>query len=183
MNNLYYEDLNDRRLWIDGDSTYHKEGLCDKMLSGEELSESDITHVSDSDMRKFSKLTGIKLQTKDSPDYSKINDSFIIPDKFLNLDLEQYFIDKIKKRYNQISELDLESRIARMYDELRLYKEIGLTDVLRLAIYIVSEFKEHNIVWGPGRGSSCCSYLLYLIELHDVDSVYFNLHIDEFLRK
>ena len=42
--------------------------------------------------------------------------------------------------------------------------------------------KEAEIVWGPGRGSACCSFLFYLIELHDIDSVEFELDINEFLR-
>ena len=40
--------------------------------------------------------------------------------------------------------------------------------------------KENNVVWGIGRGSSVNSYVLYLIEVHDLDSVKFDLDINEF---
>jgi DNA polymerase III alpha subunit len=42
--------------------------------------------------------------------------------------------------------------------------------------------KANNIIWGVGRGSSVASYVLYLLEVHRVDSMYYNLDIREFLR-
>lgn len=182
MSNLNYEELNNRRLWIDGESTLDKDGLYDKILSGEDI-EGKYTHVSDSEIKKFSKLTGIKLKTKDSPDYNKIHDQFLLPKAYFEINLEDFFIERMKSRHGDISKPEMEKRVARIYDELSLYKEMFLEDILRLAIYIVDTFTIENIIWGPGRGSSCCSYLLFLTELHDVDSVYFDLDIDEFLRK
>jgi DNA polymerase III alpha subunit len=39
-----------------------------------------------------------------------------------------------------------------------------------------------NIVWGVGRGSSCSSYLLYLLGLHEVDVVKYDVDISDFIR-
>jgi DNA polymerase III alpha subunit len=49
-------------------------------------------------------------------------------------------------------------------------------------IYLVDFMRENNIVWGVGRGSSVASYVLYLIGVHKVDSIQFDLDWREFLR-
>jgi DNA polymerase III alpha subunit len=41
--------------------------------------------------------------------------------------------------------------------------------------------RKHNIVWGVGRGSSVASYVLYLIGIHKVDSIKYELNFNEFL--
>ena len=48
--------------------------------------------------------------------------------------------------------------------------------------YIIDTLRENNIVWGVGRGSSVSSYMLYLIGVHKVDSIKYNLNINEFIR-
>jgi DNA polymerase III alpha subunit len=42
--------------------------------------------------------------------------------------------------------------------------------------------REKDIVWGVGRGSSVASYVLYLIGVHKIDSLFFDLDIEDFLR-
>jgi DNA polymerase III alpha subunit len=55
-------------------------------------------------------------------------------------------------------------------------------DLLRFLVYIVDVMREQDIVWGVGRGSSVASYVLYLIGVHKIDSLYYDLDIAEFLR-
>jgi len=49
-------------------------------------------------------------------------------------------------------------------------------------IYIVDMMRKNNLVWGVGRGSSVASYVLYLIGIHKIDSLKYNLNIEEFLK-
>jgi len=49
-------------------------------------------------------------------------------------------------------------------------------------IYFVDTLRKHNILWGVGRGSSVSSYILYLIGIHRIDSIKYNLNIGEFLK-
>jgi DNA polymerase III alpha subunit len=37
-------------------------------------------------------------------------------------------------------------------------------------------------VWGVGRGSSVSSYVLYLLNVHRIDSIKYNLDYQDFLR-
>jgi DNA polymerase III alpha subunit len=66
--------------------------------------------------------------------------------------------------------------------ELALYEARKLYPVLQLMIYIVDTLRKNNLVWGVGRGSSVASYILYLIGIHKIDSVKYNLNIEEFLK-
>ena len=73
-------------------------------------------------------------------------------------------------------------QLQRVKTELELYKKFQLEKLLRFLIYLVDTLRENKIVWGVGRGSSVASYVLYLIGLHKVDSLKYNLDINEFLR-
>lgn len=66
--------------------------------------------------------------------------------------------------------------------ELNMYEERGLYPLLKHLIYLVDHFRKNNIVWGVGRGSSVSSYILFLIGIHRVDSLKFNLDIKDFLK-
>jgi DNA polymerase III alpha subunit len=66
--------------------------------------------------------------------------------------------------------------------ELELFVKNGMYDVLHVMKYIVDTLRENNVVWGVGRGSSVASYVLYLIGVHKVDSIKYNLPIEEFFK-
>ena len=42
--------------------------------------------------------------------------------------------------------------------------------------------RENQLIWGVGRGSSTASYVLYLLGVHRIDSMYYDLDPEEFLR-
>lgn len=54
--------------------------------------------------------------------------------------------------------------------------------ILKTMKFIVDTLRANNIVWGVGRGSSVASYALYLMGVHRVDSVKYNLPINEFFK-
>jgi DNA polymerase III alpha subunit len=41
---------------------------------------------------------------------------------------------------------------------------------------------ENHVIWGVGRGSSVASYVLYLLGVHRIDSMFYDLDVSEFLR-
>ena len=67
--------------------------------------------------------------------------------------------------------------------ELNLYKERGLIPILQVLVYVVDTLRKNSLVWGVGRGSSVASYVLYLIGIHKIDSLKYNLDIREFLKR
>jgi len=66
--------------------------------------------------------------------------------------------------------------------ELDLFIKNQMFDVLHAMKYIVDTLRANNIVWGVGRGSSVASYVLYLIGVHKIDSIKYNLPIEEFFK-
>ena len=102
-------------------------------------------------------------------DYSK---EFLIPQRFKNIDVEEFLLARAVDRISR----------ERVEAELAEFKARNLYPVLQLMIYIVDTMRKHNIVWGVGRGSSVASYCLYLIGVHKIDSIKYNLDIREFLK-
>ena len=66
--------------------------------------------------------------------------------------------------------------------EYKEFKQRNMIDVLRFMCYIMNEIAEKDIVTGVGRGSSVSSLILYLIGVHHIDPVKYNLSYKEFLR-
>jgi DNA polymerase III alpha subunit len=66
--------------------------------------------------------------------------------------------------------------------ELLLYQERGLFDLLRYLKYLVDVMRGNHVIWGVGRGSSVASYVLYLLGVHRIDSMFYDLDVREFLR-
>jgi DNA polymerase III alpha subunit len=110
-------------------------------------------------------------QLIDNIEYSK---QFNIPQHYLEIDVEQYVRDLV---YTADAK-----RKARVEAELDLFRTRNLFPVLQLLIYIIDTMRKHNLVWGVGRGSSVASYCLYLIGVHKIDSVKYDLDIREFLK-
>ena len=66
--------------------------------------------------------------------------------------------------------------------ELDEFAKRGMLPMLKFLVYMVTILKDNKILWGVGRGSSVSSYVLYLIGVHKIDSVKYNLDYKEFLR-
>ena len=95
-----------------------------------------------------------------------------MPKEYKNLDIAAYVLGLCKE----------EHELQRVGEELILYQERNLFDLLRYLKYLIDTLRKNNIVWGVGRGSSVASYVLFLIGVHKIDSLYYNLNIDEFLK-
>lgn len=99
-------------------------------------------------------------------------DNWNMPDKYKNLDIAKYLLDLCNS----------DVQLQRVGKELLLYQERGMFKLLCFLVYLVDTMRDNDIVWGVGRGSSVASYILYLIGVHKIDSIYYDLDVDEFLR-
>ena len=75
-----------------------------------------------------------------------------------------------------------EAELQRCGAELLLYQERDLFNLLKYLKYLVDVMIENKIIWGVGRGSSVASYVLYKLGVHRIDSMYYDLDPQEFLR-
>jgi hypothetical protein len=95
-----------------------------------------------------------------------------MPDEYKQLDIAAYILGLCTT----------ETELQRCGEELLLYQERNLFDLLKYLKYLVDVMKQNNVIWGVGRGSSVASYVLYKLGVHRIDSMYYNLDIHEFLR-
>jgi DNA polymerase III alpha subunit len=115
------------------------------------------------------KLTELDISLED---YDQIQQSqWFMPDEYKNMDIEQFLVDQCPKQ-----------NYERLVDELVLFRQYNMIAVLKYCKYLVDTMRKHNIIWGVGRGSSVASYVLYLIGIHKIDSIKYNLDIREFLK-
>jgi len=178
-------ELNDRTLWFDGDSTISADQLTSllSILSGD-TSGLFVDEITD-DIKQFNVLVSSDQQIKIKDDITKLDTTWNIPQEYLDLNLATYFVDRFEDEYQldgDHSEQYWKTRATRISDEIKLYKGLKLENVLRTIIYIINTLDSKKVVWGVGRGSSVSSYLLYLIGVHNVDSVEHELDITDFLR-
>lgn len=95
-----------------------------------------------------------------------------MPDSYKTLDIAAHVL----------SLCDSQAQLQRCGQELLLYQERDLFDLLRYMKYLVDVMISNKVVWGVGRGSSVSSYVLYKLGVHRIDSMYYNLDPHEFLR-
>ena len=97
--------------------------------------------------------------------------NWFIPDEYKLLDIEKYLVEQCP-----------EQNYTRLAEELALFEQNNMIPVLKTMKYVVDTLRKNNIVWGVGRGSSVSSYVLFLIGIHKIDSVKYDLPIDEFFK-
>jgi DNA polymerase-3 subunit alpha len=95
-----------------------------------------------------------------------------MPAEYQQLDIAQHVL----------SLCESEAELQRCGQELLMYQERDMFDVLRYLKYLVDVMSDNKIIWGVGRGSSVASFVLYKLGVHRIDSLYYNLDIGEFLR-
>lgn len=109
---------------------------------------------------------------------------WFMPDKYKSLDIGPYIIKKLIDEIGVLEAYEMQERkeFTRVCEELDAFRDRGLEDLLRYMVYLVDFMREHNIVWGVGRGSSVASYVLFLIGVHRINSFKYSLDWREFLR-
>jgi DNA polymerase III alpha subunit len=95
-----------------------------------------------------------------------------MPDEYRQIDIAEHVLTLCTTQ----------EELQRCGEELLMFQERDLFDLLRYLRYLVSVMHDNNIIWGVGRGSSVSSYVLYLLGVHRINSMYYDLDPHEFLR-
>ncbi len=150
------------------DSLMEDNGLC-----GPFLTESEI------DIDQTNKISGFNLvehyvgDNKTINDFDLLNQSlWMMPKSYKQMDICQYILEQC----------DGEAELQRCGHELLMFQDRDMFDLLRYMKYLVDIMRLNNIIWGVGRGSSASSFVLYKIGVHRVNSLYYHLNVEEFLR-
>ncbi len=179
--NSFKTELKDRILYFDGDSVVSPKRVIELIDKG--LTRICVTEETDL-IREYNKFAAPAKKINAKTEIRPLNFEWNLPEPYQSLDVIEYVIDKWAEVCvaDSISSEESDVRSLRVSDELHMYQRLGLVPILRAIIYVINTLQDKNIVWGVGRGSSVSSYVLYLIGVHDVDSVKYNLDFTDFLR-
>jgi DNA polymerase III alpha subunit len=159
--------LKNRILREDGISIVNPEDIGKLLLKGLTPSQLLTTEIDD-EIELFNSISDETINLF-SDDNFTLNYNWNIPKEYQELDLIEYFCKFIND--------DNESRII---EELQIIIDNDLHYQIRSIIFVIDTLKQKNIVWGLGRGSSCASYLLYLIGVHTIDPIKYDIPCREF---
>lgn len=167
-----------------GEIVLNEDDLCDLVMQGRDVTKMDrvitdadldlarmISHIQDPGSLKtwtFADQRDISVTEFDRERQSQ----WFMPEEYQNLDIAQHVLDLC----------NTQEQLQRVGEELLLFQEHDLFDLLRYLRYLVAVMRENRIIWGVGRGSSVASYVLYLLGVHRVDSMFYDLDPREFLR-
>jgi DNA polymerase III alpha subunit len=131
------------------------------------------------EINKLIEHSGLAITQCKDIDYNRSIEDFdnscqagwFIPDNYKNMDIEEFLVNQCPKQH-----------YPRLIEELDEFQKRNMIPLLRVLKYIVDKLSDNNVVWGVGRGSSVASYVLYLLGVHKIDSIKYNLDWREFLR-
>ena len=163
-----------------GDCVYNEDSVIEQLYQDPTLDISKITV----DTKLYNQaLTKLQIDLPKLPeqilrnqtivDFDKQNyNAWHMPESYENIDVKTYLLEKC----------NTEEERDRVLIEYKLFEQKGFTKVLKFLIYFVDVLRSNNIVWGVGRGSSVSSFCLFLIGIHKINPLFYNLDYREFLR-
>lgn len=165
-----------------GQGILSSDNLRELLLQGKNISHLNV--IFDEEIELFDKYQAELLHDTitflDAPEevlsfdefHQLCSDEWIFPVVYQQVDVKAWLHDKCKTQ----------QQIDRVNEEYVLYEERDLIMLLRLFIFLVDHMRKNKFVWGVGRGSSVSSYVLYLIGVHRVDSLKYQLDIKDYLK-
>jgi DNA polymerase III alpha subunit len=157
---------------------FSEQDIFEALYKGQALPPEMFVELND-DIKKLEEVSELKFWTPldnyniTLKEYdSTLQTNWYMPDEYKSMDIEEFVYSKC---LTQIS-------TVRVTQEMAEYKSRNMLDLLRWLKYFVDTCEKEGVVWGIGRGSSVASYVLYLIGVHSVDSIKYNLDWQEFLR-
>jgi DNA polymerase III alpha subunit len=154
-----------------GQLIFNEDGILDLIMQGVDISQSNFLVQSiNTDLNNLVQYKDLNISIEE---FDLTNQkSWHMPDEYKNLDIAEHVLLLC----------NTQEELQRCGEELMMYQERDMFALLRYLKYLVHVMKENNTIWGVGRGSSVSSYVLYKLEVHKVDSMFYKLNIAEFLR-
>jgi DNA polymerase III alpha subunit len=162
-----------------GQQVYTEQDLCDFFLRNPDrrLDKVLVSSIVDFDpnlyLEYIPNIISYQLENLSIDEFdNKSQSNWFIPEEYKQMDIAQYVLDQCKN--------DVE--LQRAGTELLMYQERDMFILLKYLKYLVDTMRKNNIVWGVGRGSSVASFVLFLLGVHRINSLYYDLSIEEFLK-
>lgn len=161
---------------------FHGTDAVELLMRGYELG--DLLFQSDAEVEQYN--TNCRLHNKEAhylhtpqpPSLTAADDrqqrqaAWSIPEHYRDLDLHTLLLARCQSA----------EAVSRVQTELTQFEAVGMIPVLRLMCFLVDHWRERKVVWGVGRGSSVASYCLFLLGVHRIDSLAYELDCSEFIK-
>ena len=166
-----------------GEMIFSQDDICDLLMQGHDLAAfegmfedrinlEDMSHVLDN-VPAFVEYDRMCQEDLTTEAWDHRNQTtWFMPQEYQDLDIAEYVLGLCKS----------DGELQRVGEELLLFQERDLFNLLRYLKYLVDRLTQNNCIWGVGRGSSVASYVLYLLGVHRINSMYYELDPREFLR-
>jgi hypothetical protein len=167
-----------------GEMIFNEDDVCDLLMQGRDVASLNRMLVDASvDLEKTALLLDCipslinydtlndRKETLEEFD-CRLQQTWYVPKEYQQLDIAQHILDLCTT----------DAELQRCGHELLLYQERDLFNLLRFLKYLVDTMNENRVIWGVGRGSSVASYVLYKLGVHRIDSMFYELDVEEFLR-
>lgn len=128
--------------------------------------------VNYSDLSKINELLHINLTVEDWHKQNQTN--WHMPEEYKNFDIAAWILNECRSNENELQ---------RCGQELLEYSARDLLPLLQYLKYLVDTMRKNNVVWGVGRGSSTASFVLYKIGVHRINSIEYQLPLEEFFKE
>ena len=167
-----------------GEIIFSEDDVCDLLMQGRDVASLKRTLVDASvDLEKAALLLDcvpalINYDTLHNPEETledfdrRLQQTWHMPDEYKRLDIAQHVLDLCTT----------DAELQRCGHELLLYQERDLFNLLRFLKYLVDTMTDIRVIWGVGRVSSVACYVLYKLKVHRIDSMFYELDVEEFLR-
>ena len=167
---MYDDKRNNRILLMNGKSIMDIDRVCLKLIRHEPID--GVCVLATDDVVKYDKkyLTCLAITEDDV-------DEDIIPPVHHHTDDDLKKLIEIIDKSDRISYNDV--NVGRIETELDYFIRSENILFLLKAYDMIQRFKQDNVVWGVGRGSACASYILYLLHVHDVNPVDYDIPFHE----
>jgi DNA polymerase III alpha subunit len=162
---------------------YSKSDILDLIYQGKlDILKTTLVDIEADEFEKFNsaaKEAGVTELRKYHPlditvnafDHS-LQGNWLMPDTYRDMDIAKWVLDHC----------NTQDQLQRVGAELLEFQRRNMMPLLKWMKYFVDTCRANGVVWGVGRGSSVASYVLYLIGVHRIDSIKYNLDWQEFLR-
>jgi len=165
---MYYDHKKERVLLKDGTSIITPFAFARRRLSGKEMD--NVAVIDTYDSQQYDLL----YQANTSTD---INDSEPEPEDHIHSEEDLNTLYRIISNSTRFE--DTPEALERIEEEMAWYEKTNNVTFLLKCFELVSRFKKDGVIWGVGRGSSCASYILFLLEIHDIDSIKYDIPFNE----
>lgn len=161
---------NKRILLEDGTSLVGVDTLTKLILKQEEIPASiKVLGCSDTELYKLFYDTDVSFDDSTIP-------TLAIPDHMGDETTSEKLFDIIRSSPRYTGSEEQTNRLIR---ELEFFEKTSNIRFLLEVHALIKKFESSGIVWGVGRGSACASLVLFIMGVHDVDPILYDIRFSE----